>query len=69
MLALVDEPGEPVASAELARRIWPGSVAVTAYDVCRVIYQLRDSLRANRIPLAIRNVRAVRYFLDLAPTA
>jgi len=69
MLALAADPGALFASAHLARRIWPGSAVVTAYDVRRVIYQLRGSLRANRIPLTIRNVHGSGYCLDLSPSA
>ena len=65
MLALVAAPGAPVASADLARRIWPGSALVTSYDVRRVIYQLRSSLRASRIPVTISNVRGWGYSLEL----
>ncbi len=65
LLALAGDPGAPVASGDLARRIWPGSVVVTAYDVRRVVYQLRSSLIAAGIPLAIRNVRGSGYCLDL----
>jgi DNA-binding response OmpR family regulator len=67
MLALAADPGAPVASADLARHIWPGSVMVTAYDVRRIIYRLRGYLRKNKIPVTIENVRGLGYFLDLQP--
>jgi hypothetical protein len=67
LLALACDPGTPVASGDLARRIWPGSAVVTAYDVRRVVYQLRGALGAAGIPLAIRNVRGSGYCLDLVP--
>jgi DNA-binding response OmpR family regulator len=67
MLALAAEAGDPVPAADLARRIWPGSRMVTAYDVRRIIYRLRQSLRASHIPASIENVRGRGYFLDLHP--
>jgi hypothetical protein len=67
LLALACDPGAPVASGDLARSIWPGSVVVTAYDVRRVVYELRCALVAAGIPLAIRNVRGSGYCLDLVP--
>jgi DNA-binding response OmpR family regulator len=65
MLALVAEPGAPVASSDLASRIWPGSRMVTAYDVRRIIHRLRSSLRRSKAPLTIHNVRGMGYFLDI----
>jgi DNA-binding response OmpR family regulator len=67
MIALASEPGAPIPSADLARRIWPGSMMVTAYDVRRIIYRLRRCLRASQIPASIENVRGRGYFLDLHP--
>ena len=69
MLALAADAGAPVASADLARHIWPGSALVTAYDVRRVIYQLRTRLRSERIPVTIRNVHGWGYCLDLSSLA
>jgi DNA-binding winged helix-turn-helix (wHTH) protein len=69
LLALAADPGAPVGSGDLARCIWPGSAVVTAYDVGRVVYQLRGALRASRIPLTIRNVRGTGHCVDLAPSA
>lgn len=69
LIALAAHPGAPVASGDLARRIWPGSAVVTAYDVRRVVYQLRGALLAGRIPLAVRNVHGSGYCLDLPPSA
>ena len=66
MLALARDVGAPVASAELARRIWPGSVMVTRYDVRRVVHQLRVLLRLSGTPIHIRNVHGVGYGLELA---
>src|SRR5262249_55872427 len=67
MLALASDPGAPVTSAELARRIWPGSAMVTAYDVRRVIHELRARLRTSEVPARIRNVHGVGYELELDP--
>ncbi len=64
MIALASAAGAPVASGDLARRIWPGSALVSSYDVRRIIYQLRSSLRANRMPFTIRNVRGWGYSLE-----
>ena len=68
MLALARDVGAPVASAELARRIWPGSVMVTPYDVRRVVHQLRGLLRTSGTPIHIRNVHGVGYGLELERT-
>ena len=65
MLALAADPGAPVSSAELARRIWPGSTLVTTYDVRRVIHQLRTLLRSSGTPLEIRSVHGYGYRLEL----
>jgi DNA-binding winged helix-turn-helix (wHTH) protein len=65
MLALARGVGAPVASAELARRIWPGSVMVTRYDVRRVVHQLRVLLRSSGTPIHIRSVHGVGYGLEL----
>lgn len=65
MLALARDVGASVASAELARRIWPGSAMVTPYDVRRVVHQLRLLLRSSGTPIHIRNVHGVGYGLDL----
>jgi hypothetical protein len=67
MLALAGEVEAPVTSAELARRIWPGSAMVTPYDVRRVVHQLRVLLRSSGTPLSIRNVHGVGYGLELGP--
>jgi hypothetical protein len=48
MLALAAEAGDPVPAAELARRIWPGSRMVTAYDVRRIY---RPARAASQIGL------------------
>lgn len=69
LLALAADPGAPVTSAELARRIWPGSVLVTAYDVRRVIYELRTVLRAGGVPLAVRSLHGSGYWLEPPPGA
>jgi DNA-binding winged helix-turn-helix (wHTH) protein len=65
MLALARDAGAPVAAAELARRIWPGSSMVTSYDVRRVVHQLRVLLRTGGVPIHIRNVHGVGYGLEL----
>jgi DNA-binding winged helix-turn-helix (wHTH) protein len=65
MLALARDVGAPVASAELAQRIWPGSAMVTPYDVRRVVHQLRVLLRSSGTPINIRNVHGVGYGLEL----
>lgn len=65
MLALSSDPGAPVSSAELARRIWPGSAMVIPNDVRRVIHQLRVILQRNGVPLHIRNVHGLGYGLEL----
>jgi hypothetical protein len=65
MLALASRPGEPIASVELARRIWPGSALVGPYDVRRVIHRLRTLLRSGGAPLEIRNVHGKGYGLEL----
>jgi hypothetical protein len=65
MLALASDPGAPVPSAELARRIWPGSAMVTPYDVRRVIHQLRVIFRKSGAPLRITNLHGLGYGLEL----
>jgi DNA-binding winged helix-turn-helix (wHTH) protein len=65
MRALASDVDAPVASAELARRIWPGSTMVKPYDVRRVVHQLRVLLRSSDTPLRIRNVHGVGYGLEL----
>jgi hypothetical protein len=65
MLALAADPGAPVSSAELARRIWPGSALVTPYDVRRVIHQLRLIFRESGAPLHISNLHGLGYGLEL----
>jgi len=65
MLTLASDPGAPVASAELARRIWPGSAMVSPYDVRRVIHQLRRLLRSSGTPLGISNLHGCGYSLEL----
>jgi DNA-binding response OmpR family regulator len=65
MLALSADAGAPVSSAELARRIWPGSAMAIPDDVRRVIHQLRVILRRNGAPLHIRNVHGLGYGLEL----
>jgi hypothetical protein len=65
MLALASDPGAPVPSAELARRIWPGSAMVTPYDVRRVIHQLRAILVRGDAPLHISNIHGLGYGLEL----
>lgn len=67
MLALATDPEVPISSVELARRIWPGSCFVSAYDVRRVIHQLRCHLGSGGIPIAVRNLRGLGYFLESAP--
>jgi hypothetical protein len=66
MLALASDPGAPVPSAELARRIWPGSAMVTPYDVRRVVHQLRVIFRKSGAPLRIRNLHGLGYGLELS---
>jgi DNA-binding response OmpR family regulator len=65
MLALAARPSEPIASVELARRIWPGSALVGPYDVRRVIHRLRTLLRSGGAPLEIRNLHGKGYGLEL----
>jgi DNA-binding response OmpR family regulator len=65
MLALSSDAGAPVSSAELARRIWPGSAMVIPSDVRRVIHQLRVILRRTGAPVHIRNVHGLGYGLEL----
>jgi DNA-binding winged helix-turn-helix (wHTH) protein len=69
MLALARDVDAPVASADLARRIWPGSAMVTSYDVRRVVHQLRVLLRSSGTPLRIHNVHGVGYGLELEQEA
>ena len=69
MLALASDPEAPVSSAELARRIWPGSAMVTSYDVRRVIHQLRAILRKGDAPLHISNLHGLGYGLHLQDTS
>jgi hypothetical protein len=64
MLALASRAGAPVATAELARRIWPGSVLVGPYDVRRVIHRLRALVRSHDVPIGIRNVHGRGYLLE-----
>ncbi len=66
MLALASDPGGPVSSAELARRIWPGSVMVMPHDVRRIIHQLRVALRESGAPLRIGNLHGLGYGLELS---
>ena len=66
MLTLASRAGAPVASAELARRIWPGSVLVGPYDVRRVIHRLRTLVRSGDVPIDIRNVHGHGYVLESA---
>jgi hypothetical protein len=66
MLTLASSAGAPVASAELARRIWPGSVLVGPYDVRRVIHRLRALVRSGHVPIDIRNVHGLGYVLEPA---
>jgi hypothetical protein len=65
MLALARDLHAPVSSADLARRIWPGSAMVTPYDVRRVVHRLRVLLRSSGTPISIRNVHGVGYGLEL----
>jgi DNA-binding response OmpR family regulator len=65
MLTLAARPSEPIASVELARRIWPGSALVGPYDVRRVIHRLRTLLRSGGAPLEIRNLHGKGYGLEL----
>jgi hypothetical protein len=65
MLALAADLGAPIPSAELARRIWPGSALVTPYDVRRVIHQLRVIFRTSGAPLHISNLHGLGYGLEL----
>jgi hypothetical protein len=65
MLALASDVDAPVASAELARRIWPGSAMVTPYDVRRVVHRLRVLLRSSGTPVHIRSVHGVGYGMEL----
>lgn len=64
MLALASRAGAPVPTAELARRIWPGSALVGPYDVRRVIHRLRTLVRNCDVPLDIRNVHGRGYVLE-----
>jgi hypothetical protein len=64
MLALASHAGAPVSTAELARRIWPGSVLVDRYDVRRVIHRLRTLVRSTDVPVDIRNVHGEGYLLE-----
>jgi hypothetical protein len=64
MLALASRAGAPVPTAELARRIWPGSALVGPYDVRRVIHRLRALVRSGDVPVAIRNVHGRGYVLE-----
>jgi hypothetical protein len=64
MLALASRAGAPVPTAELARRIWPGSALVGPYDVRRVIHRLRTLVRASDVPIDIRNVHGRGYLLE-----
>lgn len=64
MLTLAWHVDAPVAAAELARRIWPGSAMVTPFDVRRVVHRLRVLLRSSGIPLHIWNVHGIGYGLE-----
>jgi hypothetical protein len=66
MLALASRAGAPVPTAELARRIWPGSALVGPYDVRRVIHRLRTLVRSSDVPVDIRNVHGRGYVLEPA---
>jgi DNA-binding response OmpR family regulator len=66
MLALATRAGAPVPTAELARRIWPGSVLVGPYDVRRVIHRLRRLVRSHDVPIDIHNVHGRGYLLEPA---
>jgi DNA-binding response OmpR family regulator len=65
MLALAWHVDAPVAAADLARSIWPGSAMVTPYDVRRVVHGLRVLLRSSGTPLHIRNLHGIGYGLEL----
>jgi hypothetical protein len=58
------EPGEPMASVELARSTSSGPIA-SPHDVGRVVHRLRTLLRSGDAPVGIRNVRARGYSADL----
>lgn len=64
MLALASGAGAPVPTAELARRIWPGSALAAPYDVRRVIHDLRVLVRSTDVPLRIRNLHGQGYLVE-----
>ena len=64
LVELAVHPGEPIPSAELARRAWPEGDGITGDDVRRSIYRLRRLLgdQGRPEPL-IRNRRGYGYVL------
>jgi heme-degrading monooxygenase HmoA len=64
LVELALHAGEPIPSAELARRAWPNGDAITGDDVRRAIYRLRLVLGDHGRPQPlIRNRRGYGYVL------
>lgn len=60
---LARQPGQPISSDELARRVWTGTA--TAQDVHRHVYRLRELLGDHeRLPPLIINRRGFGYALN-----
>lgn len=62
---LVLRPEQPIPPGELALRIWPESLWMTAEDVRRAVYRLRKLIGDHgRTPPLIRNRRGFGYVLE-----
>lgn len=58
---------EPISSAELIRRVWPENASITAGDVHKHIYRLREMIGdRQRIPPLLVNRRGYGYLLNRA---
>lgn len=65
LLELALRAGQPVSAADLAFRVWPGSVWMTGDDVRRVVHRLRRAIHDDeRVPPLLRNRRGYGYILD-----
>lgn len=59
--------GEPISSAELIRRVWPENASITADDVHKHIYRLREMIGDHRrVPPLVVNRRGYGYLLNRA---
>jgi two-component system, OmpR family, alkaline phosphatase synthesis response regulator PhoP len=67
LVELALQPGQPVESSELLRRLWPGAAYATADDVHSHVFRLRQAIGDHRraTPL-IATRRGYGYLLDLS---